>query len=156
MGNSSKRDARAFELLEDESQAIALRKTGATLEQIARALGYKSKAKAFHLLQSAREKWARQNAASVEVLIMESRATLEHMKFQIAEKVLKGDLAAISTAIRIEERLAALLGLDAPKRSEVSGPGGKPIEMIDASERVVSKLARLLAAQDGDPSKPKS
>ena len=43
---------------------------------------------------------------------------LDQMLFPIWPQVLTGDQGAISTALRIQERRASLLGLDAPKQIE--------------------------------------
>jgi hypothetical protein len=40
-----------------------------------------------------------------------------------------GDVRYLELAIKAMERRARLLGLDAPARSEISGPGGQPLEI---------------------------
>ena len=43
---------------------------------------------------------------------------LDQMLFPIWQQVISGDVQAITTALRIQERRANLLGLDAPKQIE--------------------------------------
>ena len=43
---------------------------------------------------------------------------LDQMLFTLYPQILQGDQGAINTALRIEERRASLLGLDAPKQIE--------------------------------------
>ena len=43
---------------------------------------------------------------------------LDQMQFPLWPQVLSGDVQATSTALRIQERRASLLGLDAPKQIE--------------------------------------
>ena len=50
--------------------------------------------------------------------------------FEVAyAKALDGHLLSIDRALRLMERRASMLGLDAPKRQEISGPDGSPIEI---------------------------
>ena len=56
--------------------------------------------------------------------------------------------------LRIEARRARLLGLDAPARSELSGPEGGPIELAavaqQAREHLTAKLDAIAAARQED------
>lgn len=51
---------------------------------------------------------------------------------------------AVDALDKLEKRRAALLGLDAPTRQELSGPKGAPIE-IDGRAMLVERLAGLVA-----------
>ena len=77
--------------------------------------------------------------------VMESAAELQRLELErldtmnnaIWGAVLKGDVGAIDRAIRIQARRAALLGLDAPKKTDVTSGGEKMnivIEYKDASD----------------------
>lgn len=52
--------------------------------------------------------------------------------------------------IRAEERLAAIMGYDAPKRTEVSGPGGLPIQSVDVSLNMNEIRDRVRVAVEGE------
>ncbi|MGO8683980.1 MAG: hypothetical protein ACLQUT_05305 [Thermoleophilia bacterium] len=65
-------------------------------------------------------------------------------------------LRAIATLLRISERRARLLGLDAPARQEISGSDGGPIDLVvdaqNARERLIAKLEALhRASGDTEP-----
>ena len=63
--------------------------------------------------------------------VMESAAELQRLELErldtmnnaIWGAVLKGDVGAIDRAIRIQARRAALLGLDAPKKTDITSNG---------------------------------
>lgn len=68
-------------------------------------------------------------------------------------------LKAIAGLLKLEERRAKLLGLDAPTKQEVSGPEGAPIP-VDARSSLLDRLAGLVAGENApgpagsDPAKP--
>jgi hypothetical protein len=53
-----------------------------------------------------------------------------------------GDLEAIDRLVKLDVRRARLLGLDAPAKQEIAGPGGGPIPM-EAKSSLESKLDAL-------------
>jgi hypothetical protein len=50
-------------------------------------------------------------------------------RVKIVQKAGHGDVRYLELAIKAMERRARLLGLDAPSRNEISGPGGQPLEI---------------------------
>lgn len=52
--------------------------------------------------------------------------------------------------IRAEERLASIMGYDAPHRTELSGPGGMPIQSMDVTLNVNAIKERVAAAVEGE------
>jgi hypothetical protein len=50
-------------------------------------------------------------------------------RVKIVQKAGTGDVRYLELAIKAMERRARLLGLDAPSRNEISGPGGQPLEI---------------------------
>lgn len=73
-----------------------------------------------------------------------SRDTATHMARLLAETQevyaaawVKGDLNIVLKAI---ERQSKMLGVDAPVRREISGPGGAPIEVAAFSEEAAAEL----------------
>jgi hypothetical protein len=108
---------------EKEVKVYELRKAGATFDEIAQVVGYSSGVTAY-------EAYKRVMVRLNEVLVehaMEVRTTelgrLDTATRAIWQRVVQGDLLAIDRMLRIMERRARLLGLDAPQRSEVDlGP----------------------------------
>lgn len=52
--------------------------------------------------------------------------------------------------IRAEERLASIMGYDAPKRSEYSGPGGLPIQTAQVHIDMAAVQRRVAEAVEGE------
>ena len=48
-----------------------------------------------------------------------------------------GDSSIAGRIIEVRARIAKLRGLDAPERTELSGPGGKPVEVENADKRPI-------------------
>ena len=103
-----------------DARALELRCAGATYWNIAQALGFRSKGSAHRAVERAlqaeigsvsdiRERYRRTQIARCQRLV---RATWP--------AALKGDLGAISVVVKILEREARLLGLDAPATMSVS------------------------------------
>ena len=99
-------------------QAIRLRMAGATIAQIASQLGYASEAGAYKAIMRELEATARDQGESTEAVRQLELKRLDQMQFPLWNQVLTGDQGAITTALRIQERRASLLGLDAPKQIE--------------------------------------
>ena len=99
-------------------QAISLRMAGATIKQIADQLGYASEAGAYKAIMRELEQTAQGMSESTEAVRQLELKRLDQMQFPIWPSVLAGDQGAIGTVLRIQERRANLLGLDAPKQIE--------------------------------------
>ena len=98
--------------------AIRLRMAGATISQIADQLGYASPAGAYKAIMRELSETAQDMSESTEAVRQLELKRLDQMLFPIWNQVISGDQGAISTALRIQERRASLLGLDAPKQIE--------------------------------------
>jgi hypothetical protein len=99
-------------------QAIKLRMAGATTAQIAEQLGYANESGAYKAIMRELEATAQDMSESTESVRQLELKRLDQMQFPIWNQVLSGDQGAITTALRIQERRASLLGLDAPKQIE--------------------------------------
>ena len=99
-------------------QAIKLRMAGATITQIASQLGYANESGAYKAIMRELEQTAQDMGESTEAVRQLELKRLDQMQFPIWNQVLAGDQGAISTSLRIQERRASLLGLDAPKQIE--------------------------------------
>ena len=99
-------------------QAINLRMSGATIKQIANQLGYASESGAYKALMRELKETTQEMGESTEAGRQRELRRLDQMLFPIWNSVRAGDQQAINTALRIQERRASLLGLDAPKQIE--------------------------------------
>ena len=97
---------------ERQARALELRKAGLTYQQIADALGYGSHSAAQKAIQSGLKAIIREPAEELRTLELER---LDKMLASHWPAVTKGHVRSTEVALRIMERRAALLGLDAPK-----------------------------------------
>lgn len=107
---------------EKKAEALRLVKQGYRLPEIAARLGYKDRRGAHNLVSRALQDLVagpREEARNVCV------ARLDHWLTKLADQVEAGDLNAIRVALKVEERRARLLGLDAPVT--VHNPNGGPL-----------------------------
>jgi exonuclease VII large subunit len=99
-------------------QAIKLRMAGATLDDIAKELEFKSAASAYKSVMRELKATAQDMGEGIEAVRQLELNRLDQMQLPLWPQVLDGDIAATTTALRIQERRASLLGLDAPKQIE--------------------------------------
>lgn len=95
--------------------ACELRKAGATYQQISDQLGFGSRANAHKAVQHAIREIPRDDAKAVLALELER---LDAMLLGLWKDAKGGTVSAVDRVIRIMERRAALLGLDAPKKQQ--------------------------------------
>lgn len=100
---------------EQSLKALELRKAGATYEMIAQQLGYASKSSAFTAVSRLMNKSRREGGK--EAFEMELRR-LDDLLMSVWPAARQGELSAIDRALRIMERRAKLMGLDAPEKSQ--------------------------------------
>ena len=100
-------------------QALELRKAGASYESIARHCGYASRSGAYQAVQRELRRTMQEPAEDVRQLEL---ARLDDLYRAMAPKALKGDTWSVDRCLKIMERRALLLGLDA-KNDAGSGVG---------------------------------
>lgn len=141
---------RNVELFERQERAVRMATSGATFEQIAKALGYSDKGDAWRDVNQALENSRKNLALTVEEYRQKQLIEINMLRVQAhamrqaenaTEKVRFG---AMDRLIKLMEREARLVGFDAPVRSEVTGAGGKPIQ-IDVGSLSREQIARLAA-----------
>ena len=128
-------------------QALELRKAGATYQAIAEQLGYAHAKGAYKAVTSALKLTLREPADELRELEV---ARLDAMLLPLWRRVQSGDEKAVDRVLRIMERRARLLGLDAPTRGELSGPDGKPlaVDLTTLSDEELKTLERIQAKLD--------
>ncbi|MBV6697450.1 hypothetical protein KV557_09970 [Kitasatospora aureofaciens] len=135
---ANRRDAHQVQLAERRRDAVRLRIAGKTWQEIADLLGYDSKGGACKDVSRALQKAVTDLALPLEEYRQLELDRLDAMQDALWPKVLDGDTRAIDTALRLMDRRAKLLGLDAPTRTE----GVLSLDVIDAS------IAQLTAQVD--------
>ena len=101
--------------VEKQAEALALRKAGHTFEDIAERVGYASKSGAFKAVMSALRKTIQEPADELRRLELER---LDVMLKSLWPFILKGSPRHVEIGLKVMDRRAALLGLDAPKQVE--------------------------------------
>ena len=148
MANSAKRDAREADSAERTRQALELRKAGASLDQIAEKLKFAHRSNARKAIQAAIKEIYEEPAK--EVLSLEL-ARLDAMLLGLYQKAKSGDVAAVDRVVRIMDRRAKYLGLDAPQETSVEVKS-------DSRDRILTRLEVLAATARGTagiPGEPK-
>lgn len=123
-------------------RALELRKGGATYRQIGERLGV-SEAQAHRDVCRALAGLQKLCEAEAEVVRTLEIARLDALLVPMMRQALQGNQGAVDRVLRIAERRAKLLGLDAPVRQEVTGPGGGPIQHRDVTELTDDELAAI-------------
>ena len=100
---------------EKQAAALILRKSGHTFEEIAEQLDYASKSGAFKAVMSALKKTIQEPADELRALELER---LDVMLKSVWPFILKGSPRHVEMGLKVMDRRAALLGLDAPKQVE--------------------------------------
>jgi hypothetical protein len=125
MPTESKTSPRKMRARDREVEALNLRKSGATYDQIGKTLGITTQGAYKAIIRSLQRLNEKNSEGSDELRRLEVER-LDRMLAAIWGQVLNGNQGAIDRALRIGERRAKLLGLDAPTKTDLT-TDGKPI-----------------------------
>jgi uncharacterized protein YegP (UPF0339 family) len=123
---------------EQRTQAMQLRLAGATYEAIAQAVGYSSRQAAYRAIERARLETLREPADALREMEL---MRLERLQQGVWPAAIKGDHGAVDRVLRIMERRAKLLGLDAPVKQEVEQVTEVRVEFVDAGPAAADAAA---------------
>lgn len=118
---------------DNQLKALELRKAGVSYQRIAETLGYKDSSGAWRAVKAALKKTLQEPADELRTLEIER---LDAMLSAIWASVKQGQYGAQDRALKIMERRAKLLGLDAPVKQDITSDGEKitvTIKGIDES-----------------------
>lgn len=160
---SARVDARNLITAEKTNQALQLRRACATYPQIAQQLGC-AQAYAHRLVQAglaALREETKETAEDVLTLEIERldrrQRRLNAAQDKIEARVKQGEDKAIMLMLKLDasegnisERRAAYLGLDAPKKTELTGASGGPLALtaIAATPAEAARLVREAFGED--------
>jgi hypothetical protein len=108
------------QIVERRAQALALRRGGATYRQIGRQLGVSVEV-AYADVQAELHALRTLTAEDAEAVRDLELRRLDDYVLALSARAKQGDVAAISTLLRVQERRAKYLGLDAPDKQEILG-----------------------------------
>jgi len=140
---------RIVQAAEREKAAFALRIAGATYTQIGAQLGI-SRSGAYRAVARVLERTRNDADTGANELRRLETERLDALQVALWGLASKGDTGAIDRILKIMERRARLLGLDAPTRGDVTS-GGQPLTfrvVYDRDER--DGLENLEADTDAD------
>lgn len=124
--NGQKTKPETIEAKERAAQALELRKEGRTFADIAKECGYNSTQAAFDAVKRAIDAITREPAEAVLALELERLDTLWGIQYLNAQS---GDPQALAACMKILDRRARYLGLDAPtKIAETEADGSAKVE----------------------------
>ena len=99
------------------AKALELRMEGKTFEDIAKEAGYNSKQAAYDAVKRSLDAVTREPAEELIKLDLERLDVLWQIQYLNAQG---GDVQALAACMKLMERRARLLGLDAPQKQEVN------------------------------------
>lgn len=118
MSNSDRaKEQQHLQTIQRWTQALELRRAGATYAQIAQTLGYANPSSAQKAVESALKEALVEPAEGVLQLEL---ARLDAMLSTLWPKMREGDYGAVDRILRIMDRRARFLGLDAPEKHEIA------------------------------------
>lgn len=118
---------RRINVAEKQRQALELRKAGASYAMIAERLGYENKGSAYRAVMTALDRTLREPADELRELEV---ARLDALLLALWPQATRGDLGAIDRVLRLMERRAKLLGLDAPTQVNVTQAARQEVDRL--------------------------
>lgn len=130
---------RMLQAMERTKQALELRLSGFSYSQIAEKLGYSSRAAAFKAVSNAMKRTLREPAEKVRELELDRLDELLKSLWYY-----RGRVDYVDRILKVMERRARLLGLDAPERFEkVLNPEEEKLAKLSDDERA-ARIAAIL------------
>jgi hypothetical protein len=138
-------------------QCLELRRSGLTYEEIGSRLGITRQGAHKHV-KRALEQLAATTAEDASALRTLELLRLDRYLAGLDTSATNGDVGAVHAALKLAERRAKLLGLDAPTKQELTGKDGGPLATETTVKPDLSKLTdeeldtmlRLLAKAKGE------
>lgn len=138
-------------VMERQRRALELRKSGATFESIAKALGYADHTGARAAVKKAMERVIQEPAHELKIMTMER---LNHMLLPLWGKVQAGDERAIASALSIIDRQVALTGINAATRVEVEADVRSAVLVIQGDkDEYITNLKRMAGVKEEEERK---
>lgn len=130
--------ARQLEAFNRRNKAVRLRASGASFQQIATHVGYKSRSSAHDAVMSALQAHWDETAPDRQTLLLRELATLDTLQMAAWKGAMSGDPESIRVVVRIMERRSRMLGIDAPTK----------IEITDELDREIAALTATMAEEE--------
>jgi hypothetical protein len=142
-GPNTRTARRNLEAAEKQAQALQLRKAGASYDTIAEHLGYRGKQGAHKAVMAALRNSVREPAEEYKRLELER---LDVAQVALWRQVQAGNLGAIDRLLKIMERRARLLGLDAPTKVAPTDPSGEHAYIGMSDDDLVQHASKIIVS----------
>jgi len=126
------------------ARAMELRMDGLSFPEIAAELKYNSRQAAHDAVMRAIDGVTREPVERLKTLDLERLDKLWQIQFMHAQA---GDVQALAACMKIMERRARLLGMDAPVKQEVTGKDGGPVQQQHAHTSMTAEEFRQIAQE---------
>jgi len=148
MANSNRNSAAKAVHIQRVAQALELRRAGKSYPEIGAALGV-AQSHAHRLVAEGMEDARAQVTTEATQLRAEELSRLDAMMQGLWPSARKGGVTAVDRVLKIMERRARLLGLDAPVRSALEGgpPGSPPIQSVGMTLDEFQAMAAEIAGK---------
>jgi hypothetical protein len=123
--SESRSSPRRFKTAERRTLAVQLRVEGKTFRQIGAAMGFSEQRAHFIVTEELQRLNRERSEAASELQQLESQR-LDALHAAVWEKAQAGDLDAINAVVKLMNRRAKLLGIDAMPRFDVNLSGALP------------------------------
>ena len=117
---------RQMTMLRKETESFTLRMAGASYQQIADQVGYADPSGAYRAFNRALNRIIMEEPDEMRLLEL---SRLDRIQIEIYRNATQGQLGAVDRYLKIAERRAKLMGIDAAERIEHGGIGGGPIQV---------------------------
>ena len=145
--STTKTAAQRVTAAEKRAMAMKLRESGLTFDRIGEAIGC-STSRAHQYVAEQLEKLAKQSDEATESLRQMELERLDRMLTACWWMAEAGDLKAIDRVLKLSERRAKLMGLDAPTKVAPTNPDGDgPYAPPSTEAETDARIAELLAKQ---------
>ena len=104
------------EIIQKERDCLLMRQQGFTFEEIAHKLAYKGESGAREAFRRALVRTLQEPASEVRELEL---SRLDALMTVAWDKAMSGDLKAIDRVLKIQDRRARYLGIDAPQQTQI-------------------------------------
>lgn len=129
------------EVLERETQVVALRRQGMTWDAIAKAVGYADATGAHAAYERASVRVVKEDINAIRQIEMER---LDMLQASYWQQAMTGDIPAGQQVLKIMDRRAKLLGLDMPVKQQLE------VISYDANN-IDNEVARLIGLLEASP-----
>jgi hypothetical protein len=138
---STAQAGKELEIVQRQEEAARLRLRGKSVREIAQILGISStQAQRDIMTIVAQSKEVAESCVIVERAM--SLGRLDAMLESVMDLAVSGDSQAIASVLKMDERRAKLLGLDAPAKQEISAGDGLQVALAKVGDALARKRAR--------------